>query len=108
VPVFGAPHKPAAALPVAAFSETGGTALRASHPGGSWLESTAAHNGQTASTRSGREGRHRSAGAPSTDTPSTWCAPGARLMEGAAAQPPGDVPGLTTNKMNSVKTSPST
>ena len=30
------------------------------------------------------------------------------VFEGAAAQPPGDVPGLTTNKMNSVNTSPST
>ena len=44
MPVLGAPHKPAAALAAAAISETGGTALRASHPGGSWLESTAAHH----------------------------------------------------------------
>lgn len=53
-------------------------------------------------------GRHRSVGAPRTDKPSTWSAPAALLKGGAAAQPPGDVPGLTTNKMNSVKTSPST
>ncbi len=31
-----------------------------------------------------------------------------RSRRTAAAQPPGDVPGLTTNKMNSVNTSPST
>jgi hypothetical protein len=47
-------------------------------------------------------------GFPSTDTPSTWSALAARLKGGAAAQPPGDVPGLTANKMNSVNTSPST
>ncbi len=44
MPVLGAPHKPAAALAAAAFSETRGTALRASHPGGTWFESSAAHH----------------------------------------------------------------
>jgi len=42
------------------------------------------------------------------DTPSTCSARAAMPKGCAAAQPPGDVPGLTTNKMNSVNTSPST
>jgi hypothetical protein len=67
--------------------------------------------GVTSAASSGRDEAEEAAPqrrGPSTDTPSTWSPPAASLKGGAAVQPGGGFPGLTSNTMNSVNTSPST